>query len=257
MSSWVNKLRQKLSNSPSNEPLSSSPKLQRRTSGVSIGERLAGHHDIFSNSPVRLSSSELFKNDPKLESFRSLWYQVKQIIQDSRVSTFSHINMAHTAGDYQPRMTNTVDPTENYCAQVDEVSAFSQLLEKMICLLIDEERELKETSSLGQIMEYCLFNDIFSLLTGKGFENSKIYMLIKKIGFDFKSNLGFKSVMLSVFTLLSVEKVIASSIVVSYEFDEEENLINIRESCSPAASVFSSKTVVTLDSWRSYFFGSS
>ena len=53
-----------------------------------------------------------------------------------------------------------------------------------------------------------------------------IHMLIKKIGFELKSNLGFESVIVSV---LCVEKLIESSRLVSYEFDEEENLINIRD----------------------------
>ena len=68
------------------------------------------------------------------------------------------------------------EPTVNFNAQADEVSAFAELLEKSVCLLVDEERSIKfddsETRSsdgfgtgIGPILEFAIQEEFFELLT--------------------------------------------------------------------------------------------
>lgn len=130
-------------------------------------------------------------DNPALEFFKAHWEQIKSIILGSRV-TSNYSNYTNTRPiNYQlfPHSNNNLQHDqnvnfheENYCAQADEVSAFGQLLEKMVCLLCDEERvsiqpvnldliedrataDKNQAEPIGPILEYALEEEIFDLLT--------------------------------------------------------------------------------------------
>ena len=121
-------------------------------------------------------------DNPHLEFFKSHWEQIKSIILGSRVHTHhNHFNSSYfddsnSFSGSHGHGHKIHDSNTTYCAQADEVSAFGQLLEKMVCLLVDEERGMRTgfhtgndsegAECVGPILEYALSEEIFDMLTG-------------------------------------------------------------------------------------------
>jgi len=125
--------------------------------------------------------------NPHLEFFKTHWEQIKSIIIGSKISQFSSNHQTLHNWQYQnaqisnsnSNYQNSIHHNSSYCAQANEVSAFGLLLEKMVCLLVDEEKGISITTSsetdenpaeyenfemIGPILEYSLKQEIFDLL---------------------------------------------------------------------------------------------